>query len=380
MALATDDPSENFYEALIEPNREKELSDEFLINSLDHTVIIEPDNTASNRLKYKLKIAVGAFTPTDFKLKLRNNSLLIKATRVTLKPENTTNNIISNVKEYEEFKREINLPECVETETLVCYLEVYEDNQNFLFIEGQINETTSPDLVESLASQTEAKPKPVVGKPRLNRCSKKVFKSIDDDSRRVENYSNNACLKYKFELREFDSDNISISIRNKNLLCVHAYESYVDEDGQPAVKEFNQEINLPSNIELCNIRNCFDETLGILKIEIPLKFNKNSSSEGDSDGDEESEDVQNENDKYLELMFDLKDFSYDDVEFYRNRERKNVLVVKAKKREYGEIKRFSRKYVLPDWVSTKNIRIFEETKQKAGLKQNLLILNLPFVR
>ncbi len=250
MALATD----NLYEALIESNTDKELTDQFLINSLDHTVSIEPDHTDANRLKYKLKIAVGAFTPTDFKLKLRNNSLLIKATRVSLKPDQLANNIVSNLKEYEEFKREVNLPECVRTDTLVCYLEVYEDNQNYLFVEGLVKETTSPGLVECLLSQAEVKPRPEACKPKLNKCSKKVFKSIDDDSRRVENCSSNACLKYKFELRDFDSDNISISIRNKNVLCVHAYEKFVEADGEPNVREFNQEINLPSNIELCNIR------------------------------------------------------------------------------------------------------------------------------
>jgi len=197
---------------------------------------------------------VGAFTPTDFKLKLHNTSLLIKATRVSLKPDNTTKNIVSNIKEYEEFKREINLPECVQTDSLVCYLEVYEDNENYLFIEGLLKQTTSPALVECLLSQTKPKPKPAVGKPNLSNCSKKVFKSIDDENRRVVNCSSNACLKYKFELGDFDSDNINISIRNKNVLCVNAYERYIGADGQPAVREFNQEINLPSNIELCNIR------------------------------------------------------------------------------------------------------------------------------
>ncbi len=96
-----------------------------------------------------------------------------------------------------------------------------------------------------------------------------------------------------------------------------------------------------------NLRNCFDESQGILKIEIPLKFTKGSSSEPESDGNDESEEAENQDDKYLELLFDLKDFSYDDVEFYKNNEGKNVLVVKAVKTVENEQKKFTRKYVLP---------------------------------
>jgi len=110
-----------------------------------------------------------------------------------------------------------------------------------------------------------------------------------------------------------------------------------------------------------------------LKIEIPLKFNKSSSSEGDSDGNGEAEEQQNEDDKYLELVFDLKDFSYEDVEFYKNREAKNVLVVKATKRVAGEPKRFTRKYVLPGKLNRKNFYLIELVKKEKILMTYVLI-------
>lgn len=126
----------DLYENLIEDNETHEVTDEFLINSLDHQVLIE--ETDDDQFKYKLKISVGAFVPTDFKLKLKGKSLLIRAFREHFKRQNETENknVLSNLKEFEEFKREITLPEFVLADTVVCYLEVYENNENLLFIEG----------------------------------------------------------------------------------------------------------------------------------------------------------------------------------------------------------------------------------------------------
>lgn len=123
-----------------------------------------------------------------------------------------------------------------------------------------VNETTNLNILkdyvknENASTQTNLKNvrTPKTRAKKLANCSalnEKVFKSIDQISdKRVENYSSNGCLKYKFELREFDSSNISISIRNKNILVVYANDSYMDMNGKPALKEFNHEIKLPDNI------------------------------------------------------------------------------------------------------------------------------------
>ncbi len=258
------------FENLIEDNKKNEMSDEFLVNSLDHSVLIEKNG---DQFKYILKISVGPFVPTNFKLKLKNKSLLIKATRELIKSTHKIeNDYVSNLREFEEFKREINLPDFVLTDTLTCYLEVYEDKKNYLFVEGLIDESTSLTVLNSYikiknGSQKYAtlSSKPKLSsqvRTKLDECSTKntkVFKSIDKiKEKRVENYSTNRCLKYKFELRDFDSDNINISIRNKNILIVYAYENYLDLNGKPAIREFSHEINLPNNIgnfEKCLIFN-----------------------------------------------------------------------------------------------------------------------------
>ena len=121
-----------------------------------------------------------------------------------------------------------------------------------------VNETTNLNILKDyLKTENASKPTRNVRAPKtrskkLANCSalnEKVFKSIDQiTDKRVENYSSNGCLKYKFELREFESNNISISIRNKNILVVYAHDSYMDVNGKPALKEFNHEIKLPNNI------------------------------------------------------------------------------------------------------------------------------------
>lgn len=91
---------------------------------------------------------------------------------------------------------------------------------------------------------------------------------------------------------------------------------------------------------MCNIRNCYDETYGTLRIEIPLKSKKGTDANCENK-------PMNDNDKYLELMFDLKDFKFENVKFYKNKEMKNVLVVKASKDGDFDDNMFERKYVLP---------------------------------
>ena len=357
---------------------EDEEANELLLNSLDHTVYIEKTN--ENKFKYKLKILVGSFVPTDFKLKLKGKNLLIRATREAIKhdlqslirddddaededeydyDEDYEENI--NLKEYEEFKREITLPDFVLTNSIICYLEVYEDNQNFLYIEALVDDSADfNSMTHYQTKQQQRQQSPVMQAcPRRSiRKDKKTFKSIDQlNEKRVENYSSNGCLKYKFELKEFESNNVSISIKNQNILVVYAFTTYLNLHGNPALKEFSKEIPLPDNIELCNIRNCFDESAGTLRIEIPLIFNKSNNNEFnetvDTNHNNNNNNHDHENEKYLELIFDLKNFKFENASFIRNEEDKNVLIVKASKINLVKNKNsscnnpFIRKYVLP---------------------------------
>ena len=86
----------------------------------------------------------------------------------------------------------------------------------------------------------------------------------------------------------------------------------------------------------------------------------------------------------------MHDYQFDKIDVQKNENNKNILIVKAFRlnnldvniddwSDINDKNSFFRKYVLPDWVSPKNIKIFEEKKLINGEKKNLLILNLPFI-
>jgi HSP20 family molecular chaperone IbpA len=234
------------------------------------------------------------------------------------------------------------------------------------------------------------------------------------------NSNNNDFLKFKFDLKGYDSNNISLSIKHRSVLQIHAFRTINDAQGKPKNEEFNHEIALPSNVEIFNIRNCFDEADGVLRIEIPLSkpaaggaavdttsqlnnsstsstLTQCSSSESaatSSQGNNSSVATRsaqkkplNKNEKYLELTFDLYDFKFDDIKI----ESGKILVVSAFK-DKGDDKSmhgftcspdndkiYTRKYVLPSWVRSENIIVSQEKRRVDSKLKNLLILQLPIV-
>ena len=406
-------------------------SDKFLSDSLNHNVYIEKNEV--NQLVYKVEIIVGDFKPNEIKLKLKGKKLVVHAAKQSnkikyeLTHDNNQNHLIRNtepktpskvstVKEHEEFKREIILPSFVKPETIVSFLETYEDkSENTLLLEGQIDSDKlelEPAFIQNSASfnskqKSPASPTPIkkassayssnISEKNTTDCSSKMSSSnggssdassIDQmDEYGMENYSCGV-LKYKFDLKDFESSDINISIKNKEILVVSASNSHT--------YDFYREIKLPKNSEIHNIRNCFDESIGILRIEIPLT-SKTSTDESLSDSQASSKPTKDNNkktndDKYLELVFDLHDYKFDQIDVQKNEEEKNILVVKAVRGPNEAISynnsnsfqntthsSFTRKYILPDWVSSKNIKILEEKKLVNGEKKNLLVLHIPFV-
>ena len=181
----------------------------------------------------------------------------------------------------------------------------------------------------------------------------------------------NECLKYKFDLKDVDSKNISITIKNKTVLELKAYRDSVGVDGQRHVKEFNHEIALPNDIEIFNIKNCYDEEDGILRIEIPAGSRSRISKAT------AAQQARFSKDKYLELMFDLYDFKFEDLQVYYDAvEKKKILMVRAYKfdRNLNKNRTNTRRFVLPDWISDKNINIVEDEANINSEVKNLLKL------
>lgn len=296
-------------------------------------------------LRYKCEFLVSDRLKADnFKLKLINDKLNIEIDK-RVETE--------SFREVENFRREINVPSFVDTQTLSCFLETYENEQNLLIIEALLK----PDCnVVQTGSSLRHKIKPI--------------------------NTNNGFLNYKFDLSDYDPKNISISVKNKSVLIVNAFKKIYDSNGKPIIQEFNHEISLPEKVEFHNIRNCLDESDGVLRIEIPIP---------DKDLAHNNEFLRNKkinyddsNDKYLELMFDLLEFKFDGIDVYKNASNKRVLEVRAVKdmnikKVSFDNKPYVRKYILPDWVSSDNLKIVQEKKFVDDKVKNYLIVQLPII-
>lgn len=110
-------------------------TEKFLADHLHHEVYIEKND--ENQLVYKVEILVGDFNPNEIKLKLKGTKLVIHALKQVnkikyeLRGETESNydfkNFnnetrppkISNLREHEEFKREISLPNFVKKNILL---------------------------------------------------------------------------------------------------------------------------------------------------------------------------------------------------------------------------------------------------------------------
>ncbi len=409
-------------------------SDKFVSDSLNHNVYIEKNEV--NQLVYKVEIIVGDFKPNEIKLKLKGKKLVVHAAKQSNKikyelsshanhqnelrhlirdSDPKTPSKVSTVKEHEEFKREIILPSFVKPETIVSFLETYEDkSENTLLLEGEIDSDKlelEPTVIQNPVSNIAKQKSPVTPTPVKKQSNSEYYSNISEktttgfnskmsssnggssdsssidqmDEYAMENYSCGV-LKYKFDLKDFESSDINISIKNKEILVVSASNSHT--------YDFYREIKLPKNSEIHNIRNCFDESIGILRIEIPLA-NKTSTDESlkDSQANKltKEDNKKTTDDKYLELVFDLHDYKFDQIDVQKNEEDKNILIVKAVRItnepnsytnssfQNNKNSSFTRKYILPDWVSNKNIKILEEKKLINGEKKNLLVLHIPFL-
>ena len=324
---------------------DKALNDKYkhVPNKLKHNTFIEKcDQTGL--LKYKCEFLVGDHLSADnFRLKLLGDKLSVEIDK-RIETE--------NFREVENFRREIAIPSYVETKTLNCFLETYEDEQNLLIIEAFLKPNCN--MVQSGASL----------KSKLQKTQK-----------------NSGFLKYKFDLSDYDPQNISISVRNKSILVINAFKKIFDANGKPIVQEFNHEINLPDKVEFHNIKNCLDESDGILRIEIPIPdkdlLNNNEYLK--------SKKLDNESgDKYLELMFDLLEFKFDGINVYKNSNDKRVLEVRAVKdasikKVTFDNKPYIRKYILPDWVKSEDLKIIQEQKHVDDKVKNYLLVQLPIL-
>lgn len=189
------------------------------------------EKNQDNQYVYKVEIKIGDFKPNDIRLRLKGRKLIIhavkqanKTVKYDLKHNNNLSinelrNLINDSKtnainnEYEEFKKEIILPNFVRAETILSFLETYEDKtENLLLLEGQID----TDLLESDDMTTTTTTRKF---PTNNLQKNKNTNDYLDECNQMENHSSGV-LKYKFDLKDFDSSHVNISIKVKFFLAI----------------------------------------------------------------------------------------------------------------------------------------------------------------
>jgi HSP20 family molecular chaperone IbpA len=391
--------------------------------------------------KFKTEFLADDFRPSEIKLKLNGSKLIVEAVKElkTFKSAGSLNappsndaSFFTNFKESEKFKREIDLPGFLDLTTLSCYLETYERAESTLVVEAFIEKSSElyKQLYASSLSETEsvANSSRSSAKPNTNNYhyDNKSFESKNPDGlfelrqppeikprSSVKNTKQaTEFLKFKFDLKGYDSNNISLSIKNRSALHIHAVRVATDSNSLKKNEEFNHEINLPSNVEIFNIRNCFDESDGVLRIEIPFSVDRqptqpshnNNTSAARPDSSTSTSSVftssssnqsvalkpkpaLDKNEKYLELTFDLYDFKFDDIKV----ENEKILIVSAYKEKNDDKpmhgftcsltddKLYTRKYILPNWVRSENIIVSQEKRRVDNKLKNLLILQIPII-
>ena len=357
------------------------------------------EKISDNEYVFKIELLLGAYKPSDIRIKLLGNDLVVQAQRkFSIQEHKARKNLVSNSTESEFFEREVKLPDFIVLETLSCYLESYKDDDNVLIVEAALDKKFYDSLLEKQQKEILVQDKPHQNNTNRNTYSNNEPKSINRSTNGSCSNSN-GYLKYKFDLKDYEADDINITIKNRTTLEIKAVREYKDNNGQISMNQFYHEIELPENIELFNIKNCFDERTGVLKLEIPLTKNvdkelkqKSISSEMiDAEINEINKrylnkpylDLKGEksndtatNDKYLELMFDLRDFTFDNLEVYNDESNKKILLVKASKYDKytKEKKSYTKKYILPNWISSHNVNVTQEEKVLMNEIKNLLIL------
>jgi HSP20 family molecular chaperone IbpA len=272
-------------------------------SSFQHRTYLEKSPSNKNECKFKIEFLVDDFEPKDIRLRLNGNVLSVEAARDELL-SNENKSIKSNLKQTKKFKRDIELPEIINQETLTCYLETYENHENVLTIEAILNVNNSDfidfestlnkfnnkylsnyndrgndfrrlaGLVNSQKSSSNQQSgshvkfsenqtydnSPVTNGGRLNRrdeCelikntgsasarskSMKSLRSVSSDAAAPKslNETSSGYLKYKFNLKGYKSQNINLSIVKKSTLVINAVDyGSEDEDGDYDSGENNE--------------------------------------------------------------------------------------------------------------------------------------------
>jgi HSP20 family molecular chaperone IbpA len=295
----------------------------------------EPDNTDNVRM-FKIQLNVSDFMAAEIDIKYDplNNCLLI-----------------NGIKSNKTFNNQIQLPpqNQIDTKTIKSYLMKNPNGNNLLSIEI----------------------------PFLHKHPEPVIKPVISGDQQF------GVLKYKFNLKDYKADDIQICIKEGRTLVIYASTEVYDHYGK-MTRDFNREINLPSNVNPYKIKNYYNSVDGILYIEIPLTSvlsdeptpatNPISSNLKYVNTTTTTDTSINDSINYLEILFDLTGYDLDDVQIQTNHRSNYVLKVRGLAHQAGDDV-YYRQYMLPDWLDTNNYQVFKRVRDDPN--KNIIVVKIP---
>jgi HSP20 family molecular chaperone IbpA len=317
-------------------------------NNFEQKSFIESLN--GNKI-YKLQLNIADFKAEDLKINLNGFSLSISGFY------ESDNNISPNaVKKTKQFKRDIELPNFINLNKMRSYL-IPDNGSNVLNIEAPViqNEEQQQQLLSARSSNYE-----MMNPHDTNEISSGV-------------------LKYKFSLKEYRPQDISICIKDGKKLLINAVNETFDHYGKMC-REFVREINLPQDVDPYKIKNCYDPVDGILRIEIPMSNLNDIYCEfnSKSDYDDGKFEKMNLNEDHLELAFDLTEYELDNVKIL-HQQKSRILQIFAVKKVFNNKEDCEKKvsYLLPNWVDSNNYKVY---KKGIDSFKNIIVVKLPILK
>lgn len=389
---------------------------------------------------YKIQVNVADFKAENIKIQLNDLNMLIISgfcETDTILPQ--------TMKKSKQFKREIKLPDYIDIHKMRSYLIPDYNNSSVLTIEAPIrtltqksnlsekfimfnensNTNTSNPVVSNIAtnnnntttnnnntttysalnrnsqinSATTTSANPT---PRTPRTPRSVYSSTYERlnanpfaNSLESNEISSGILKYKFSLKEYKPQDISICVKDGKKLLINAVNESHDHYGKMC-REFVREINLPQNIDPYKIKNCYDPIEGILRIEIPLSIsiddiisnelkNKSIIYRTNSTSNANEQEKMNVNENHLELTFDLANYQLSNINVVSNQNKSKILRITAisttndnnNNNNNSHENEKQLQYLLPNWVDTTNYKVY---KKLVNSPNNFIVVKLPILK
>ena len=321
---------------------------------------------------YKLQLNVVDFKAQHIKIHLNGFSLSISG---FYESDAETPNTVKKTKR---FNRDIKLPEFIDLNRMRSYL-LPDQSGNILTIEAPVIQIDGSEILTPKLKQRNQN--------NLNSSNRSILHPCETHE------ISTGILKYKFSLKEYRPQDISICIKDGRKLLITALNESFDHYGKMC-REFVREINLPQDVDPYKIKNCYDPVDGILRIEIPLSnlkdVNYSNRMLGFSDRieNENKFEKMNLNEDHLELAFDLTEYNLNNVKILQQ-QKSNILQITANKNNINYSNNSKEKssrddcekkvsYLLPNWVDCNNYKVYKKALDNNS--KNIIVVKLPILK